>query len=152
MVSKPKILLAPIGYVKTDAVGDQVRNSNIISKIVLNASLAEGLEGITEFSHVFVVFFMNQIEATRQMALKVHPRGRIDMPLVGLFATRTYMRPNPIGLTLVELLGVEGNVLTVRGLDAFDGTPVLDIKPADPWDATAARVPDWWLKLNSKKR
>ena len=53
------------------------------------------------------------------------------MPLLGVFATRTNLRPNPIGLTLVELLKVEGAILTVRGLDAFDGTPVLDIKPFD---------------------
>ncbi len=74
------------------------------------------------------------------------------MPLVGVFASRTNLRPNPIGLTLVELLKVDGKTLTVRGLDAFDGTPILDIKPFDSWDtAEKARVPDWWLKLNEKK-
>jgi tRNA (adenine37-N6)-methyltransferase len=58
----------------------------------------------------------------------------------------------PLGLTLVELLKVEGNILTVRGLDAFDGTPVLDIKPFDSWDnAERARVPEWWIRLNEEK-
>ncbi|MCX8153995.1 MAG: TrmO family methyltransferase, partial [Candidatus Bathyarchaeota archaeon] len=72
---------------------------------------------------------------------------------MGVFATRTMYRPNPIGFTLVELVNVEGNVLSVRGLDAFDGTPVLDLKPFDPWDcAENARVPDWWLKLENEKR
>lgn len=75
------------------------------------------------------------------------------MPLLGAFATRTNLRPNPIGLTLVELFKVEKNVLTVRGLDAFDGTPVLDIKPFDSWDnASNAKVPDWWIKLNEEKK
>ena len=74
------------------------------------------------------------------------------MPLLGVFATRTNLRPNPIGLTLVELLKVEGKTLTVRGLDAFDGTPILDIKPFDTWDiAERAVVPEWWLKLNEKR-
>ena len=71
------------------------------------------------------------------------------MPLMGVFAIRTNQRPNPIGLTLVQLLEVEGNTLLVRGLDAYDGTPVLDIKPFDAWDtAKDARVPEWWTRLN----
>jgi len=82
----------------------------------------------------------------------VHPRGREDLPLLGVFATRTNLRPNPIGLTLVELIRVENNILTVRGLDAFDGTPVLDLKPFDSWDmAKEARMPDWWTKLDETK-
>jgi tRNA (Thr-GGU) A37 N-methylase len=75
------------------------------------------------------------------------------MPLTGVFAARTMLRPNPIGLTLVELVKVEGNVLTVKGLDAYDATPVLDLKPFDFWDMTEnVRVPDWWKKLNAKKQ
>jgi tRNA (Thr-GGU) A37 N-methylase len=74
------------------------------------------------------------------------------MPLVGIFATRTMTRPNPVGLTLVELVKVEGNVLTVRGLDAFNGTPVIDIKPFDSWDtAENAKVPKWWTKMKKEK-
>ena len=84
--------------------------------------------------------------------MKVHPRGREDLPLLGIFATRTNLRPNPIGLTLVELLKVEDNVLSVRGLDAFDWAPVLDIKPYDFWDmAKDAKVPEWWTKLQEEK-
>ena len=74
------------------------------------------------------------------------------MPLLGVFATRTMLRPNPIGLTLVELVKVESNVLTVRGIDAFDGTPVLDIKPFDAWDTTKpVRLPKWWNRLKKEK-
>jgi tRNA (adenine37-N6)-methyltransferase len=63
------------------------------------------------------------------------------------------LRPNPIGLTVVELVSVDGNVLTVKGLDAFDGTPVLDVKPYDHWDvAENVQVPSWWLKLQKEKQ
>ena len=152
MPFQEKILLNPIGYVKTQAVGEEVKDKSRTSQIVLRDNLVEALDGITGFSHLFVLFWLSQIPDEQRMIMKVHPRGRIDMPLLGVFATRTNLRPNPIGLTLVELLKVEGNTLTVRGLDAFDGTPILDVKPFDSWDtAKNARVPDWWIKLNEKK-
>lgn len=147
-----KIVLNPIGYVKTSAVGDEVKDKSTISQIVLRKELVEGLSGITGFSHLFVLFYLNQISEEQRKTLKVHPRGRQDMPLTGVFAARTMLRPNPIGLTLVELVKVKGNVLTVKGLDAYDATPVLDIKPYDFWDiAEDIKVPDWWKKLNSEK-
>ena len=152
MPFQEKIVLNPIGYVKTEAVGDEVKDKSRTSQIVLRDELVEALEGIKGFSHLFVLFWLSQIPDEQRMIMKVHPRGRMDMPLLGVFATRTNLRPNPIGLTLVELLKVEGNTLTVRGLDAFDGTPILDIKPFDSWDtAKNARFPDWWIKLNEKK-
>jgi len=142
-----------IATVRTKAVGREVRDRSNISLIVLDKSLAEALEGIDAFSHLFVIFWMHQTPIEERPALKVHPRGREDMPLVGAFATRTPYRPNPIGLTIVELLKVEGNVLTVRGLDAIDGTPVLDIKPFDYWDVTeGVRVPVWWAKLEKGRK
>ena len=148
-----KIFLNPIGRVKTEAVGDKVKDKTVVSQIIVRDELAEALEGVDGFSHLFVLFWLNQISDDQKMTLKVHPRGRVDMPLLGVFATRTNMRPNPIGLTLVELLKVEGNTLTVRGLDAYDGTPVLDIKPFDVWDnAENAKVPDWWIRLSQEKQ
>jgi tRNA-Thr(GGU) m(6)t(6)A37 methyltransferase TsaA len=153
MPFQEKIILNPIGYVKTEAVGDQVKDKSTISQIMLSDELIEALEGITGFSHVFVLFWLDQVPKEKRMLLKVHPRGRMDMPLLGVFATRTNLRPNPIGLTLVELLDVKGNTLTVRGLDAFNGTRILDIKPFDFWDtAENAKLPDWWIKLNEKKQ
>jgi tRNA-Thr(GGU) m(6)t(6)A37 methyltransferase TsaA len=147
-----KIVLNPIGYVKTCAVGDEVKDKSNVSQIVLLEELVEGLEGISGYSHLFVLFYLNQVTDNQRKTLKVHPRGRQDMPLTGVFAVRTMMRPNPIGLTLVELLKVEDNILSVRGLDAYDGTPVLDVKPFDFWDtAENIRVPDWWKKLNEEK-
>jgi tRNA-Thr(GGU) m(6)t(6)A37 methyltransferase TsaA len=145
------IVMKPIGFVKTEAVGDEVKDKNRISQIIIHTEFAEALGGIEEFSHLFVLFWLNQVSRENKR-LKVHPRGRKDLPLLGVFATRTMLRPNPIGLTLVELVKVEGNILTVRGLDALDETPVLDIKPFDPWDtAKDAKVPRWWTKLKNEK-
>ena len=146
------IVLKPIGFVRTRARGKEVRDKSNVSEIVLRGDLAEALDGIEDFSHLFVIFWMHEISNEERRTMKVHPRGRGDTPLLGVFATRTSHRPNPIGLTLVELLEVEGNVLTVRGLDAFDGTPVLDIKPLDYWDmAEDARVPEWWMGLEKER-
>ena len=152
MSSKGKTNLTPIGFVRTNAVGDEVKDKNRLSQIIIHDELAEALDGIAGFSHLFVLFWLHEISDEHRKTLKVHPRGRRDLPLLGVLATRTMLRPNPIGLTLVELVKFEGNVLTVRGLDAFDGTPVLDVKPFDSWDmAKHARVPQWWVKLESEK-
>lgn len=152
MYAAEKIDLKPIGFVKTKAVGKQVRSKGNVSQIVFREDLEEALDGIEKFSHIFVIFWMHEISKEDRRIIKVHPRGRRDMPLLGAFATRTPHRPNPIGLTVVELLEVEGNVATVRGLDAFDGTPVLDIKPFDHWDVPKdASVPEWWMKLEKEK-
>ena len=152
MSFQERIVLNPIGYVKTTAKGEEVKDKASLSQIVLRDDLVEGLSGISGYSHLFVLFYLNQVTDEQKKTLRVHPRGRMDMPLVGVFVARTMLRPNPIGLTLVEIVKVEGNVLTVRGLDAYDGTPVLDIKTYDFWDlAENIRVPDWWKKLNSEK-
>jgi tRNA-Thr(GGU) m(6)t(6)A37 methyltransferase TsaA len=148
-----KIVLNPIGYVKTDAISDEVKDKVLISQIVLRRELVDGLSGITGYSHLFVLFYLNQITDDQRRTLRVHPRGRVDTPLTGVFAVRTMLRPNPIGLTVVELVGVDGNVLKVKGLDAFDGTPVLDIKPYDQLDIIEdPKVPGWRLKLQEEKK
>jgi tRNA-Thr(GGU) m(6)t(6)A37 methyltransferase TsaA len=145
-------VLKPIGVVNTKAVGKEVRDKNRVSKIVLKKDLVEALDGIEDFSHIFVIFWLHKISSRERKILRVHPRGRQDMPLLGVFATRSPHRQNPFGLTLVELVRVEGNELWVRGLDAFDGTPVLDIKPFDYWDTSKKiRIPAWWQKLKKEK-
>jgi tRNA-Thr(GGU) m(6)t(6)A37 methyltransferase TsaA len=152
MSSQSEIVLKPIGVVRTAAVGGEVKDKTGISRIVIHSELAEALEGVDGFSHLFVLFWLHKIPDEQRKTLKVHPRGRRNLPLLGVFATRSMLRPNPVGLTLVELVKVEGNVLTVRGLDALDGTPVLDIKPFDNWDtAKDAKVPRWWTKLENEK-
>jgi tRNA (adenine37-N6)-methyltransferase len=152
MSFQERIVLNPIGYVKTTAKDQEVKDKTSLSQIVLHDDLIEALSGISEFSHLFVLFYLNQVTTEQRKTLQVHPRGRQDMPLVGVFVARTMLRPNPIGLTLVELIKVDSNVLTVRGLDAYDGTPVLDIKTYDFWDMVEnTKVPEWWKKLNAEK-
>jgi tRNA-Thr(GGU) m(6)t(6)A37 methyltransferase TsaA len=147
------IRLEPIGFVRTEAVGKEVRDKNVVSRIIFHDDLTEALEGIEEFSHLFILFWLHEMSDEDRKVMKVHPRGRSDMPLLGIYATRTPYRPNPIGLTRVKLLKLEDNVVTVQGLDAYDGTPVLDIKPFDSWDTTEDfKVPEWWKKLDRERK
>lgn len=153
MSNLKKVKIESIGYVETDANEMEIKDKDKVSKIILHKDLAEALEGIKDFSHLFVIFWMHGISTEERKITKVHPKGRSDMPLLGVFATRSPDRPNPIGLTLVELLKIEKNILTVRGLDALNGTPILDIKPFDSWDIVKhANVPDWWHKLETEHR
>ena len=146
------ITIRPIGIVETDATRDEVRDKDRVSRIVLSGGLEEAVEGLEEFSHLYVLFWMHEVPGEVK-PLRIHPRGRRELPTVGVLATRSRLRPNSIGLTLVELLSVDGRTLTVRGLDAFHGTPVLDVKPYDGRDATeGARVPSWWMRLEEEKK
>ena len=118
---------------------------DVESAIVLRDDLARGLDGIDAFSHVIVVFWMHEAGFDAARDLVRRPRGRADMPEAGIFAQRARHRPNPIGITAVRLLRREGNAIFVRGLDAIDGTPVLDVKPYVPvYDRVdGAAVPSW---------
>lgn len=122
---------------------------NVVSEIHLLPELADGLRGLEDFSHVMVVFYLHKATFTPATDLVRRPQGRVDMPDCGIFAQRAKHRPNPIGVTAVELLSVDKNILTVRGLDAIDSTPVLDIKPYFPiYDSKGdAIVPEWVDRL-----
>lgn len=85
--------------------------------------------GLAGFSHLEVVFLFHQVAPDRVTTGARHPRGRADWPAVGILAQRARNRPNRIGVTVCELVAVDGLALRVRGLDAVDGTPVLDVKP-----------------------
>lgn len=123
------LTLEPIGRVENEVQhGERVIWEEIDSRVLIDERWVEGLEGLAEFSHVVVLFWLDRPRDV-ETPLKVHPEAKEELPPVGLFATRTPHRPNPIGMTTVQLLRAEGNTLHVRGLDAFDGTPVLDIKP-----------------------
>ena len=89
----------------------------------------DSVAGLEEFSHVAVIFLFDQFdEATVTLGAR-HPRGNEAWPKVGIFAQRASSRPNRLGVTTCELIGVDGLDVQVRGLDAIDATPVLDIKP-----------------------
>ncbi len=122
----------PIGYVQNGITAlDGVIWEETESRVVVAPEYADGLEGIDDFSHVIVIGYLHRREHAHghEHPLRVHPQGREDLPLVGVFATRSPKRPNPIAITVVRLIRREGNVLHVKGLDMADGTPVLDIKP-----------------------
>jgi tRNA-Thr(GGU) m(6)t(6)A37 methyltransferase TsaA len=122
-----KIDIKPIGFVERTSSDENVRDKSLVSRIVLEKELAKAVDGVEEFSHVFIIYWMHKISnAERKL---VHGEGRREMPPIGVLACRGPIRPNPIGLTLVELVKREENVLWVRGLDALQSTPVLDIKP-----------------------
>jgi tRNA-Thr(GGU) m(6)t(6)A37 methyltransferase TsaA len=143
----PEISLRAIGTVRNETKGRDRRDAeNIISEIVLDPALTEALEGLEDFSHIIVIYFMHQ--SRKPFPLKVHPRYRALPSPVGVFASRSPDRPNPLGKTIVQLLERHENILRVRGLDAIDGTPVIDIKPYIPGlDAVDdARVPPWMTK------
>lgn len=100
------------------------------AEIVLDQAFDEdAFAGLSEFSHVEVLFLMDRVDPAKIEARARRPREREDWPLTGIFAQRGKARPNRIGLTRATILAVEGRVLKVRGLDAIDGTPVIDIKP-----------------------
>lgn len=104
---------------------------DVISEIVIEPGLNEAMDGLEECSHIIVLYWMHRIREG-ELPLKVHPRGRQELPVRGLFATRTPNRPNRVGKTTVSLLQRQGNILRVKGLDALDGSPVIDIKPYIP--------------------
>jgi tRNA-Thr(GGU) m(6)t(6)A37 methyltransferase TsaA len=89
----------------------------------------EALEGLETFSHVEVVYLFDRVDPAAVATGSRHPRGNADWPRVGIFAQRAKDRPNRLGVSICRLLGVDGLTLRVAGLDAIDGTPVLDIKP-----------------------
>jgi tRNA-Thr(GGU) m(6)t(6)A37 methyltransferase TsaA len=141
----PGITLRTIGTVRNgrDSAADADWGA-LESAIELDPDCAAGLDGLQAFSHALVIFYMHQDPDREPPTLRRRPRGRADMPELGVFAQRGRMRPNPIGVTAVEVLRVEPGRVVVRGLDALDGTPVLDLKPYVPvFDRRDARVPEW---------
>lgn len=140
------IPLVPIGFVRTVATEPVDENWNAVESLLeIEPALRPGLRGLGDFSHVLVVTLLHGARFEAERHLVRRPRGRADMPELGIFAQRAKDRPNPIGITCVPLLGVEETGLRVRGLDAIDGTPVLDLKPHFPiFDSpSGARVPSW---------
>ena len=135
-----------IGHVSTDIKEQTDINwGKVESKIIINTDLKDGLTGLSDFSHIIVVYYLNEAKFIKEKHIVRKPQGREDMPMVGILSQRGKDRPNPIGITSVELVSVDDNIITVKGLDAIDGTPVLDIKPYYPiFDLKyKATVPNW---------
>jgi len=138
----------PIGTVhaaRTDPIDDDW--DNVLAHIELDASQFgdEALMGLTDFSHVEVIFLFHLVEDKQVESVARHPRGNTDWPRVGIFAQRGKGRPNRLGATICKVDRVEGRMLHLTGLDAIDGTPVLDIKPVmkDFLPRGSHNEPDW---------
>ena len=138
-----------------DATMEQVREvRQAISEIVIDETLTGILDGIEEYSHLVVLYWAHKVPEEGRSLVKVHPMGRKDIPEVGIFSTCSPARPNPVLTTVVRLSRRRGNVLEVAGLDAVNGSPVVDIKPyvKDSYPQEGVRVPDWMERLQNEVR
>ena len=115
------------------------------SELLFREEFLPALDGLEGFTHLFVVCWLERVTDDGRALLRIHPTGDDTSAEVGVFATRTAHRPNPIAVSIVPLEGRRGGVLKVRGLDAANGTPVLDVKPYVPfYDSFAdAQIPQW---------
>jgi tRNA-Thr(GGU) m(6)t(6)A37 methyltransferase TsaA len=141
-----QINIKPIGYVKSDIkqstfqqdidVSERKRQNQLkykqiketISELIIDPAYADMLDGVETFSHIVVIYWPHLLTDEQRKLRKVHPMGRKDLPVQGIFATRSPARPNSILISTVALLKRQNNVLQVKGLEALDGSPVLDIK------------------------
>jgi tRNA-Thr(GGU) m(6)t(6)A37 methyltransferase TsaA len=140
----------PIAIVHTEAKDAQDTDwAKVVSEIHIDEALLAGLQGLDDWSHIVVIFSMHENKFEPSAHLLSHPRGRDDMPEVGTFAQRSRFTPNTIGITAVQLLEIKGTIIRVKGLDAIDGTPVLDIKPYAPFydGVREPLVPAWFIRL-----
>ena len=136
----PPATFTPIGYVESEFAGyahsDEMRARP--SRIILRPELAPGLLGLTAGQSILVLFHLHR---AADYQLQLHPGHNPQNPIRGVFATRSQYRPNPIAATVAQIQAIADHILTVSGLDAQDGSPVLDLKPyAADFDQPGARV------------
>lgn len=127
-----EFLITPVGHVhgsRPDPIDDDWGGNRVAIELDFGRFGPEALAGLAEFSHAEIVFLFDKVSQDKIETGARHPRGRKDWPLVGIFAQRGKDRPNRLGVTTCRITGVRGTRLEVEGLDAIDGTPVIDIKP-----------------------
>lgn len=143
-----KISLNPIGYAKNSEKEQRFGSfSGEVTEIIVDEKLTESLDGIEDYSHVIIIYWMDKIG---ESVIKHRPQGNPNVPVVGIFSCRCPQRPNPIAITTVKLLGREGNRIKVEGLDILDNTPIIDIKPYWPhYDKVEnEKIPNWVSELD----
>lgn len=125
-----------------------------IAEIVIDPAYAGILDGIDDFSHLLILYWAHRADDVARTLTKVHPMGRKDLPLVGIFSTCSPARPNPVLVIAVRLLERAGLTLRVRGLDAVDGSPVVDIKPYLPsyYSVPDAGLSSWMNQIVEEMR
>jgi tRNA-Thr(GGU) m(6)t(6)A37 methyltransferase TsaA len=143
MSESKSIQIFPIGYVMRESAAEDELDMSHMVRIIIDSELTPALVGIEEWSHIYIIYYLHQVSLDRS-----------DWASEGVLAARSPKHPNSIGLTLVELLKREDNVLWVRGLDALHGSPVLDIKPYPDWSrgrwqiVKEFRAPAWLREIN----
>ncbi len=161
-----EIILKPVGVVRSDIKEPSLKahsgdlnwesedlpashSTASVSAIVIDPEYAGILDGIEDFSHLLVLYWAHKVDADGRKLTKVHPMGRKDLPLVGVFSTCSPARPNPVLAIAVRLLERDGYTLRVEGLDAVDSSPVVDIKPYLPsyYSIPDARLSDWMNQI-----
>jgi len=151
-----EIILRPIGYIKHDYSDEEVKGSwrGVEGYIEILPEYSDGLLHLEGFSHIIVIAYMHKVSEVEKRVLRVRHRRltrlgiRIDdLPEVGVFATDSPHRPNPIAITIVKLLSIEGRRLRVTGLDLYNETPVLDIKPYDHSRVVKDFTVPWWTRI-----
>ncbi|MFN3527581.1 MAG: tRNA (N6-threonylcarbamoyladenosine(37)-N6)-methyltransferase TrmO [Candidatus Altarchaeaceae archaeon] len=151
-----EIIFKPIGYAYTNFSDEEVKEKgkDIEYRIEILKEYEEGLDKIDGFSHLIVIFYFHKLREDQLNVLKVKPKRyrkfNNELPLIGVFSCDSPSRPNPIGLSVVEFIKREGRNLYVKGLEAFNGTPILDIKPYTPdrsINKEEIKVPDWYKNL-----
>jgi tRNA-Thr(GGU) m(6)t(6)A37 methyltransferase TsaA len=125
------IIVEPVGFVMSTRgeVADDDWDREKVSVVLTDEFEPDALFGLTDFSHVEILYHFARVDPQQIERGARHPRGNLAWPRVGVFAQRVKNRPNRIGATICRVLDVDGRTLRVSGLDAVDGTPVLDIKP-----------------------
>jgi tRNA-Thr(GGU) m(6)t(6)A37 methyltransferase TsaA len=146
-----EVKMRPIGvihspFTEKNQTPIQPTRSRAIGRVEVFSEYAEGLQDLEGFSHIFLLYVFHQ---SQDYTLRVKPF--LDDQEHGLFATRHPQRPNPIGLSVVQLLACQGNVLEVEGVDMLDGTPLLDIKPYVPDFDVRAGTKTGWYASRSKE-
>lgn len=154
---KTPMLMAGESDVELQCRLEQVREyhlqeENASCDVLIFPQWADLLEGIEDFSHILVLYWPHLIDPARRNLKKVHPMGRKDLPIQGIFATCSPARPNPVLVSAVKLLERKDNILRVKGLEAVDGSPVIDIKPyvETYYGADNSTVPEWMIKIHEE--
>jgi tRNA-Thr(GGU) m(6)t(6)A37 methyltransferase TsaA len=168
--NSPRIWLTPVGRVHSEIKVPMLKSSesdielrekmdkirkyhqkvkHVVCEVVIFPQWEELLDGIEGFSHILVLYWPHLMDPERRDLRKVHPIGRKDLPLQGIFATCSPVRPNPVLVSAVRLLECDGNILRVEGLEAVDNSPVIDIKPYAQtyYGVENPTVPAWMAQI-----
>jgi tRNA-Thr(GGU) m(6)t(6)A37 methyltransferase TsaA len=150
--------LTPIGIVHTNVNENELLQERLVEgRLEIYQDFIEGMNSLDGFSHLILITFLDRVssEARRTLKIKFRHLQRAGIPLdvlpeVGVFASDSPHRPNPIGISIVETIKFDGRFIHVHGLDVYDGTPIIDIKPYTPFRRIQnIKVPEWFSKISS---